>query len=319
MSEETKIEWCDFTYNLWIGCTKVSEGCRNCYAESLDKRRKWTAEGWGQGAPRRRTSEAVLKKVLIWERKARQGQFVECKCGWRGFTVLGRCQSPECSAVMTNGATRPRVFSASLSDWLDSEVPIEWFIDLMGLIAKTPNLDWLLLTKRPEKFRARIEQALGYIEYELEGDYRLSFPLLKAWSRGESPVNVWVGTSVENQKQGELRCPQLLEIPAKIHFLSCEPLLGPVDLEPLISGCPERINWVIAGGESGPGARPMEVAWARGLRKSCEALQIPFLFKQWGAHDAEGVRVGKSKAGRLLEGRFFNEFPSVERGGRDAS
>ena len=139
---------------------------------------------------------------------------------------------------------------------------------------------------------------------------------------GEPPENIWLGTTVENQEQA-IRIPQLLDIPAKVRFLSCEPLLGPLAIGDWLSA----ISWVICGGESGPGARPMHPAWARGLRDQCQAANVPFFFKQWGDWLAVGLsesrgtpplnrvsdlvwqRVGKKAAGRAFDGREWNEFP----------
>lgn len=149
MSEITKIEWTDSTFNPWVGCTKVSPGCDHCYAESWSKRSgqvKW-------GGQRRRTSAANWKKPIKWN----AAPFYECQlCGWRGSkpemgfpgSVMENCAScPSCDAIHLRDARR-RVFCASLADWLDNEVPVEWLVDLLDLIRKTPNLDWLLLTKR---------------------------------------------------------------------------------------------------------------------------------------------------------------------------
>ena len=311
MSENTKIEWCDHTFNPWEGCTKVSAGCKNCYAEARDKR--WhggTAVHWGKGAPRRRTSEGNWKLPLKWNREA------------------------EASGV------RPRVFCASLADWLDDEVPIEWLSDLLELIWMTPFLDWLLLTKRPENFDVRMMQVVDLAEKMGVCDFAYAWlgqkedRVLRAVAP-EPPENVWIGTTVEDQEQAEKRVPKLLGIPAKVRFLSCEPLLGHVDLVNLDGFnilFDAGIDWVICGGESGHEARPMHVEWARELREQCKAVDVPFLFKQWGEwcdiaqlgyeemkiphkvihqwdDNRASVKVGKKKAGRLLDGREWNEFP----------
>lgn len=129
----------------------------------------------------------------------------------------------------------------------------------------------------------------------------------------ETPPNIWIGTSVEDQK----RIPALLRIPAKVRFLSCEPLLGPLGEigeweEPDQGGryYIDGIHWVICGGESGPNARPMHPDWARSLRDQCKAADVPFFFKQWGEHDYRTIRMGKKTSGRLLDGQEHNEFPS---------
>ncbi|WP_240041312.1 phage Gp37/Gp68 family protein [Paenibacillus ginsengarvi] len=223
-------------------------------------------------------------------------------------------------------ARRQRVFCASLADVFDNQVPDKWRHDLFGLIASTPNLDWLLLTKRPQNIS------------------RMTSPLWSGWK------NVWIGTTVENQQEADRRIPLLLQTPAAVRFLSCEPLLGPVNLGEWlltpgwspsyydpdnIHGYPnaeptnEHIQWCVVGGESGSGARPMHPDWARSLRDQCQAAGVPFLFKQWGefvsvsevegdgphhqfADGATVRRIGKKAAGRLLDGRIWDEFPGVK-------
>jgi protein gp37 len=186
-----------------------------------------------------------------------------------------------------------RVFCASMADWLDPEVPAEWLADLLALVAETPHLTWMLLTKRPHLWRDRLAaahvHATGGMEYEsAEGSW------IERWLGGKPPANVWVGTTVEDQRRADERVPALLDIPARVRFLSCEPLLGPVDLTGL-NGVndylgdhydreEEGIDWIIAGGESGHGARPMHPAWARSLRDQAQAAGVAFHFKQWGEH-----------------------------------
>lgn len=303
--ENTKIEWATHTWNPWEGCTKVSAGCANCYAENRNARfGGGTAPNWGKGAPRRRTSEANWREPLKWNREAEKS------------------------------GTRPRVFCASLADVFDAEVPDEWRADLFRLIRDTPHLDWLLLTKRPENVVPMLHSAVRENSWSCD------------WAAGHAPVNVWLGASVENQEAADKRIPELMKIPAKVRFLSCEPLLGPVDLMWWIGyddSDPFReigIHWVIAGGESGPHARPMHPDWARSLRNQCSAAGVAFHFKQWGEHvsawqvpsDEMGIvgaceasvlskdgvqtivfRAGKKRAGRLLDGRTWDEVPEVVR------
>ena len=258
MAENSKIEWTHHTFNPWQGCIKVSDGCKNCYAESLSKR--WGKDRWGPGAKRERTSAAYWKKPLSWNKKA---------------AASGECH---------------RVFCASLADVFEDNPAQpelnEWRQELFALIDATPNLDWLLLTKRPEN----IKRLWPFGWYD--GDQF-------TWN------NIWLGTSAENQTQLDKRAPELEFIPAKVRFLSCEPLLGQLDL----SEHEDYINWVIVGGESGHGARPMKPEWATLIRDQCANANIPFLFKQWGAFNADGKRVGKTKAGRLLDGEIFDQFP----------
>lgn len=306
MSENSKIEWCDHTFNPWIGCTKVSPGCANCYAETLmDKR--YGRVRWGKGNPRSRTSEANWKKVETWNKNAHR--------------------------------PRPRVFVASLADWLDPEVPIEWLADMLDLIRGCQHLDFLLLTKRPKLWEARLDDALmeaikrANQRWAWEGnptkEQAAPANWISDWLDGYPPANVWIGTSVEDQQRADERIPELLKIPARVRFLSCEPLLGQVDLRRVafptgrtedvlcdtvrtVTGMQmplSSIHWVICGGESGPGARPMHPDWARSLRDQCQDAGVPFLFKQWGEHDYRTIRMGKKASGRLLDGREWNEFP----------
>jgi protein gp37 len=227
-----------YTFNPWIGCTKVDELCANCYAAAQDAFRHWTPEGWGPGKPRKRTSDANWRKVRAWNE------------------VAGRI------------GVRQRVFCASLADWLDDDgVPIGLLADLLALIDECQNLDWLLLTKRPQNWRSRVGEAADSIMWR-GGNDRWVFDWCVAQ---KPPANVWVGTSVGTQKSADKRIPELLKIPAKVRFLSCEPLLESIDLARsfLVSMCGgERIpgafvDWLICGGESGAGARPMHPKWAR--------------------------------------------------------
>lgn len=306
MTENSKIEWCDATFNPWIGCTKVSAGCANCYAESF-ARRYGKAE-WGPTARRVKTSAAYWRKPLGWNRKAeREGKRVKVLC-------------------------------ASLADVFEDKPQVApWRDELFHLIYATPHLDWLLLTKRPEN----IEEALLSIKF---ADKRPN-----AWYLLEEGYlnNVWFGTSVENQKMAEKRIPALASIPSRMRFLSCEPLLGPLDLTPWLGELEWRetspgvrvrqgplVDWVIVGGESGPQARPMHEDWARSLSDQCTAAGIPFFFKQWGQFvpvgqtDADWYNSGelmyaadkqtsgrfirlrsKHDAGRQLDGYEWNEMP----------
>jgi protein gp37 len=210
------------------------------------------------------------------------------------------------------------VFCSHLSDVFDTEVDDEWRVVLIERIQETPWLDWLLLTKRP-KVAAEFFDDVGM------------------------PSNVWMGTTVEDQKMADLRIPILLSIPAKVRFLSCEPLLGPVDLDDTVRRArlavsvaspvaTSSIDWVISGGESGPKARPSHPDWFRIVRDQCAAGGVPFFFKQNGEwidadqpgvdmlgtaksamHDwgdgRHSVRVGKKAAGAKLDGVLHREFP----------
>ncbi len=295
MAENSKIEWCEHTFNPWEGCQKVGPGCDHCYAEARNARfGGGTATNWGVGAPRRRTSAANWRKPLAWNAEA-------------GRTGI-----------------RPRVFCASLADVFDNEVDPAWRVDLFELIRVTPNLDWLLLTKRIGNAGSMIDR-----DGALAGN-----------GTRYLPDNVWLGATVVNQAEADRDIPKLLALKeshgARRVFLSMEPLLGAVNIEPWLDpeetcqGCDDgegygnrcnndsiprdeqcpwkravqivvehapydaggvpssitshliTLDWVIVGGESGPHARPMHPDWARSLRDQCAAAGVPFLFKQWG-------------------------------------
>lgn len=269
MGENSKIEWTDHTFNPWIGCTKVSQGCKHCYAEALAGR--FGKAEWGPAAQRVRTSAANWRKPLAWDKAAR---------------LAGR---------------RARVFCASLADVFEEHGPelTGYRTALWELVMSTRGLDWLLLTKRPENVRSMVPAN---------------------WlATGGWPAHVWIGTSVEDQAAADERIYHLLKVPARVRFLSIEPLLGPVDLTRVPRGhyvldvldgrygtgtastafcfgmaSLRSIDWVIVGGESGPHARPMDAAWARSLRDQCGAARTAFFMKQ--------MLAGGKKLG-------FEEFP----------
>jgi len=277
MSANSKIEWCDSTFNPWIGCTKVSPACDHCYAERSTPSRTLGVV-WGPHAERRRTSAENWKQPLRWEANAAEFQ-------------------------ATHGR-RQRVFCASLADVFDNAVPVAWRRDLFNLILSTPSLDWLLLTKRIGNAARMIDEVLPDNMKALPADCPVAWP----WP------NVWLGATICNQEEANRDIPKLQDTPAAVRFVSMEPLLGPVWLgndgqgkfgglsrassdgewtyrdHPLegkrSTKCGEfsvpRIDWVIVGGESGPAARPMHPDWARSLRDQCEKAGVPFLFKQWG-------------------------------------
>jgi protein gp37 len=311
--KDSAIEWTDHTFNPWIGCTKVSPGCANCYAETLMDTRMGRVR-WGKGNPRQRTSAAYWRQPLTWNSQA--ALFMQCRagCRWQAKHVDQEGFCPVCGDPESSSA-RPRVFCASLADWLDDEVPIEWLADLLDLIRRTPNLDWLLLTKRPQNWDLRVGDACSWMSPL--GPYAETKKWLYRWLGGLErenhvpPANVWIGTSVEDQARAKQRIPSLLRIPARVRFLSMEPLLGPVDLVEACGGAAisSRLDWLIVGGESGPNARPMHPNWARSIRDQCKAAGVAFFFKQWGEHDHRTIRMGKKLAGRLLDGVEHNEFP----------
>ncbi|MBB2199844.1 phage Gp37/Gp68 family protein [Gluconacetobacter sp. 1c LMG 22058] len=270
MGANSGIEWTDHTFNPWVGCTKISPACDHCYAEGWAKRAGDPALWAGQ---RRRTSEKNWNLPLRWNRQAQAS------------------------------GTRARVFCASLADVFDNQVPADWRIDLWNLISATPWLDWLLLTKRPQN---------------------ISGMLPPSWQEGSWP-NVWLGTTICNQAEADRNVRHLTAIPAALRFLSIEPLLGPltfrwarwVDQDAMLRAFGRLqhldglrgIDWAIVGGESGAGARPMELKTALTLRDEFVDAGTAFFFKQWGEHDEKGIRVGKKRAGSLLEGRTWRQIP----------
>ncbi|KVL18692.1 phage Gp37/Gp68 family protein [Burkholderia cepacia] len=263
MAENSTIEWTDHTFSPWIGCTKVSPGCDHCYAEQLmDKRMHKVV--WGQLGERVRTSAATWRQPLRWN--ARHAEF---------FAAHGR---------------RQRVFCASLADVFDNAVDPAWRADLFRLITDTPNLDWLLLTKRIGNVAGMVVETADRLFEDAKRPTRL-------------PENVWLGATIVNQAEADRDIPKLLAVPARVRFLSMEPLLGPADISRHLDYCEKLdkhgisrraggqhikcdehcgISWVIVGGESGRGARPMHPEWVRSLRDQCAASGVPFLFKQWG-------------------------------------
>jgi protein gp37 len=243
MGFNSSIEWTTHTFNPWWGCTKVSDGCKFCYAEALAKR--YGHRVWGTNKPRRLLSEAHWQSPLKWEDDAKVKR------------------------------TRYRVFCASMADVFEENAPAREVRRLWDIIRRTPNLDWQLLTKRPHR-----------IAENLPDDWCDGYP------------NVWLGTSVEDQRVLE-RITHLTAIPADVHFLSLEPLLGPLPNLPL-----QDIEWVIVGGESGSNARFMDKAWVLDIRRQCRIAGVAFFFKQWGG-------VNKRAAGRLLEGRTYDELPKI--------
>lgn len=237
MGTETKIQWTDHTFNPWIGCQKVSPGCKHCYAEHnafVRIQRSEDRELWGPKGERHVTSDANWRKPLAW------------------------------NAAAEAAGKRARVFCASLADVFEDRPELEApRRRLWDLIEATPWLDWQLLTKRPENAIAMKPPRWRYY-----------------------PRNVWIGTSAEDQERWDERIPHLVRMPAFTVFVSAEPLLGPIDCGDAL----DCIEWVIVGGESGPDARPFDVAWARSLVKQCqEHGSAPFV-KQLGSkpvHECE--------------------------------
>lgn len=301
MAENSKIEWTHHTMNFWLGCTALSPACNHCYAEGWAKRTGNAALWQGE---RRRTSAALWRQPAKW------------------------------NTACASAGIRQRVFTNSLADFFDNQVPAEWRHDAWAIIAGNQHLDWMVLTKRPEN----IAKMLPVMD-SLAPSYR-------PWNERWPWRNVWLGTTIEDRARLH-RLDKLRAAPAAVRFLSIEPLLedlGELDL----SG----IHLVIVGGESGGKARPMHPAWVRSLREQCAAQGVAFFFKQWGEwqprewcrdggthamrawsgqisfqaiqshpNSIERVgagpewsafaRVGKKAAGRLLDGVEHNGFPET--------
>lgn len=304
MAERTAISWCDATFNPWMGCTRVSPACDHCYAERLVTGRMGM-DVWGSGKPRHRTSASNWKKAGQWNKTPDR--------------LIGS-QWP---------GRKPRVFAASLADIFDNEIDQTWRDDFWELVCETPNLQWLIVTKR-----------IGNAARMLPPD----------WGNGYANVTLLI--TIANQEEADRDVLKLVATPAHQRGLSIEPMLGPVDISNWMFGpdapcqqCPRDfdcecgwktrrdlglpgIDWVICGGESGPGARPLHPDWVRDLRYQCSVADVPFHFKQWGEWSPTGsgavyadvgegltayrmVRVGHQQAGRLLDGVEHNAFPEA--------
>ena len=234
MATKSNIEWTEMTWNPVTGCTKITQGCKHCYAERMAKRLN------AMGAARyERGFQLTLHSDLV-----------DLPRRWR----------------------QPKlVFVNSMSDLFQEEIPFEFIKRIFWTMVDCPQHTFQILTKRAERLRDLSEHL--------------------PW-----PANVWMGVSVENQRNAP-RVKQLADVPAAVRFLSCEPLLGPLEGLTL-----DRIHWVIVGGESGPKARHMRGEWVESILRQCRAAEVPFFFKQWG-----GVR--KDRTGRELHGRTYDEMP----------
>ena len=258
-------------FNPWIGCAKVSAGCDNCYAESLAKRYGW--HDWQNSTPRHLTSDAYWRQPIRWNINARAA------------------------------GVAARVFCASLADVFDPHAPADARERLWELIAETPWLNWLILTKRPSPMRTM----LPCVPQRLAVD----FP------------NIWLGVSAEDQASYDQRMPLLAETWPTVRFVSYEPALGPLDMSAAGVRLPD---WVIIGGESGHCARRMDYHWAGSVIAECRSADIAVFLKQWGHYrnnplmhqtDLNTTRVklhdppSNGKGGALLDGRLIREFPPV--------
>jgi len=328
MSDGTGIEWCDSTWNVVIGCDKVSPGCTNCYAIRTAHRMQANPN------PKVREPYAGTESGGEW---------------------TGRVNLVEGRLGLPLSWQRPRkIFVNAQSDLFHDGVPDEYIARVWAVMALADRHTFQVLTKRPGRMRSLLSSedfeaaVFDACEGEFQGYFGLPLP------------NVWLGVSAEVQRWADVRVPALLGTPAAVRFISAEPLLGAIDLlgdeenpGPAIMrtgwhnpggpwgpdeyGYDDQvgIDWVIVGGESGPGARPMEPDWARSLRDQCQQAGIAYLFKQWGehaprctlalcgtpctcdgrnhSHPTEMRRVGKKAAGRELDGRTWDEFPEPRR------
>ena len=292
MGATTHIEWTDATWNPVTGCTKVSPGCDHCYAERVTER----FHGPGSFATVQMHPDR-LDLPLHW-RKPR------------------------------------KVFVNSMSDLFHDDVPDRFIAEIFAVMLLAPMHTFQVLTKRHARMRALLNSDDFWTVVGERAGVRVGAPM--AGLASKVIPWVWLGVSVESQQWADIRIPALLETPAAVRFLSCEPLLGPIDLRsvnsPKLGGItwlnvlrPGGVDWVIVGGESGKDARPMRPKWARDIRDQCVEDRVPFLFKQWGefapARSGEAWQVGeefwpiwrygKKSAGRELDGRTWDEYPSV--------
>jgi protein gp37 len=319
MSSNSKIEWTDKTWNPVTGCTKVSQGCKNCYAETFYERFH------GKGS---------FRNVICHEDRLAQ------PLQWKKPSMI---------------------FVNSMSDLFHEDVPFEFIHKVFVIMKAAYWHTFQILTKRADRmleyFSADRPQKLDDASLSMMNERIYDIPSMVCYVQEQgikdfAPKNIWLGVSVEDQKSASERVLALSTVPAKVRFLSCEPLLGPVSLYPYLNltvesrtGQPgSAIDWVIAGGESGHSARPMHPDWVRSLRDQCQSANVPFFFKQWGQWaphpnpPQEGIytgagiflqpngnwveqgqwwsvkaqamdKVGKKKAGRLLDGVLHDEFP----------
>ena len=279
----TKIEWCQETINPFPGCSKVSEGCKNCYALRMANRFKRTEKYHGlvkngEWTGRVNYWASDLEKPLRWKKPR-------------------------------------RIFVNSMGDLFHQSIDVGGlgYDAVMQMVRRCPQHTFLFLTKRSGK---------------------MEWVCRRLW-KNDLPKNVWFGITAENQRRLDERTLDLLKIIASVRIVSFEPLLGPIDARRYLGQ--DGINWTIVGGESGPGARPMNPAWVRSLRDQCVSTDVPFLFKQWGewvdelhpaadsveqetdnsfivpvGDDYQGLymcRAGKKAAGRRLDGRKWEQYP----------
>ena len=309
MSDKTGISWTDATWNPVVGCTKVSAGCDHCYAI--------------------RTAHRMAANPNPLVSQAYAG--TEAGGEWTGKVNL-----------LANRLDQPlrwrkprRIFVNAQSDLFHKDVPDDFIARVFAVMALARQHTFQVLTKRHGRMRALLRSSdfRSAVEDGMRGMVAAHRPE-RTWYEMWPLPNVWLGVSVEDQATADMRIPALLDTPAAVRFLSCEPLLGPMDLQMAVprpctcgpgqtfligetrahkTGCPALRwpfpDWVIVGGESGPGARPMHPTWARSLRDQCASAGVPYFFKQWGEHGPDGRRVGRRATGDLLDGVLHREWP----------
>lgn len=285
MADKTAIEWTDATWNPVTGCTQVSPGCDHCYALTLSERFRGTPGHYFENGFDVQLRPDKLDQPLRWKKPR-------------------------------------RIFVNSMSDLFHDDIPTDYIAKVFAVMAAASQHTFQLLTKRHGRMRSLLSSDEfrrmtkdEYSKMQLADGALAS----KGIMRGRPLVinefpsrNVWLGVSVENQQWANIRIPALLDTPAAVRFLSCEPLLGPVSLfENTRIDTGTLVDWVIVGGESGRSARPMQASWARQLRDECARYDIAFHFKQWGAYGPDGILRPKHDNGRELDGRTWDEFPEV--------
>jgi protein gp37 len=318
----TAIEWTERTWNPVVGCSIVSPGCTNCYAMRMAAR--LNAMGADQFPHYTGTTEPSKAGPV-----------------WTGKVAL----APEATLLQPLRRKKPTMwFVNSMGDLFHEDVPRAWIDEVFVVMADSPQHTFQVLTKRAARMR---EYVGGLVKRRQELDCHSGLD----WCDWPLP-NVWLGVSAERQTEADQRIPDLLATPAAVRFVSAEPLLGPIEFSDvskrrdavsrLGKGALDGLHWVIVGGESGPGARPMHPDWARSIRDQCAAASVPFFFKQWGewapsvvpplnpraqlvrksdgrhgpvgAVDGEQLagieKLGKSRAGRLLDGRLHDAMPA---------
>lgn len=317
MAENSKIQWCHHTFNPWRGCARVSPGCQNCYAETMSKRSPSTLGVWGPMGTRVVASESMWREPLKWDKKAKgAGERHRVFCAsladvfedWPGPLTDRRGH-----VVKVNRETM-EFYANTLPDGPDLATMHDVRTRLFALIDATPNLDWLLLTKRPENIAKMMPANSATVTADFVPHPR---------------PNVWLGVSVEDQKRADERIPMLLRTPAAVRFLSCEPLLGPLNFSDVTnrSDCVQQlgkialkgIDWLIVGGESGHGARPFDIDWAKSIVKQCKSAGVAVFVKQMGSlvrsGYSEGEQLGWKNVGHRPGGGYADWRLDDKKGG----